>query len=55
LFLFLLTAFMISSTFVIGMSYFPHLWLNWGAPFLLILVFLVSNIITQRRLAKGWL
>jgi tetratricopeptide (TPR) repeat protein len=55
LFLFLLTAFMISSTFVIGMPYFPHLWLNWGAPFLLIVVFLVSNIITQRRLAKGWL
>lgn len=55
LFLFLLTAFMISSIFVIGMPYFPHLWLNWSAPFLLVLVFLVSNIITQRRLAKRWL
>ncbi len=55
LFLFLLTAFIISSTFVVGMPYFPHLWLNWGAPFLLVMVLLVSNIITQLRLAKGWL
>ncbi len=55
LFLFLLTAFIISSTFVVGMPYFPHLWLNWGAPFLLVTVLLVSNIITQLRLAKGWL
>jgi tetratricopeptide (TPR) repeat protein len=54
-FLFLLLVFVISSIFVIGMHLFPHLWLNWGILFLMVIVLLVSNIITRRRLAKGWL
>jgi hypothetical protein len=54
-FLFLLLVFVISSIFVVGMPSFPHLWLNWGVLFLMVIVLLVSNIITQRRLAKGWL
>jgi tetratricopeptide (TPR) repeat protein len=54
-FLFLLLVFVISSIFVVGMPYFPHLWLYWGVLFLMVIVFLVSNFITQRRLSKGWL
>ncbi len=55
LFLFLLLVFAISSIFVVGMPYFPHLWLNWSVLFLVVMAFLVANFITQRRLAKGWL
>jgi glucose-6-phosphate-specific signal transduction histidine kinase len=54
-FLFLLSVFVISSIFVVGMPYFPHLWLNWSVLFLVVITFLVANFITQRRLAKGWL
>src|SRR4030067_887729 len=54
-FLFLLLVFVISSIFVVGMPYFPHLWLNWGILFLAVAFYLVSNFIAQRRLAKGWL
>jgi hypothetical protein len=53
-FLFLLLVFLISSIFVVGMPYFPHLWLNWGIFFLAVAFYLVSNFIVQRRLAKGW-
>jgi hypothetical protein len=53
-FLFLLLVFVISSIFVVGMPYFPHLWLNWGIFFLAVAFYLVSNFIVQRRLAKGW-
>ncbi len=54
-FLFFLLVFVISSIFVIGMPSFPHFWLNWITIFLTILVYLLSNVIMQRRLSKGWL
>ena len=54
-FLFLLFVFVISSIFVVGMPYFPHLWVNWGALSLVVIIFFVSNFVTQRRLTKRWL
>lgn len=54
-FLFFLCVFVISSVFVIGMPYFPHLWLNWSAFLLMAMVYFMSNIITRLRLAKRWL
>jgi hypothetical protein len=37
------------------MSHFSHVWLNISAIVLLIMVYLISNAATRRRLAKGWL
>ena len=54
-FLFFLSVFVIGSIFVVGMPYFPHLWLNWGSFFLVAVIYLASNIITELRLAKRWL
>jgi len=54
-FLFFLSVFVISSIFVIGMPYFPHLWLNWVSLLLIVLIYLASNFLTQLRLAKRWL
>ncbi|HYA11380.1 MAG TPA: tetratricopeptide repeat protein [Thermodesulfovibrionales bacterium] len=54
-FLFFLCVFVISSVFVIGMPYFPHLWLNWSAFLLMAIVYFVSNTITRLRLVKRWL
>jgi hypothetical protein len=54
-FLFFLLVFIISSIFIVGMPYFPHLWLNWIFLLLVVTIYFVSNFITQRRLAKGWL
>jgi hypothetical protein len=36
-------------------SYFSHNWLSWGSFLLMAIVYFMSNIITRRRLAKGWL
>lgn len=54
-FLFFLFIPVTNSIFVMETSYFSHLWLNVSAVLLMAVVFFVSNIITQRRLAKGWL
>jgi len=52
-FLFLLFTFLISSSFVIGMPSFPHLWLNWASLLFIVLVYIVSNVITRPRLVRG--
>ncbi len=54
-FLFLLSIPLINLIFNVGLAGFSHLWLNTCAIFLMIMVYLFSNIITRRRLAKGWL
>lgn len=36
-------------------SYCSHNWLSWGSFLLMAIVYFMSNIITRRRLAKGWL
>jgi tetratricopeptide (TPR) repeat protein len=54
-FLFLLLILITNSIFVIETSNFSHIWLNWCSLFLMAVVYLLSNIITRRRLAKGWL
>ncbi|MBM4145005.1 MAG: hypothetical protein FJ240_01845 [Nitrospira sp.] len=54
-FLFFLFIPLTNSIFAIEMSGFSHLWLNLSSLFLMIAVYFISNIITRRRLAKGWL
>lgn len=39
----------------LGMSSFSHSWLNICSLFLMSLTYILSNIITRRRIAKGWL
>lgn len=54
-FLFFLFVFVVSSMFIAGVPYSSHTWLNWGSLALLVIVYFVSNVMTRRRLAKGWL
>jgi tetratricopeptide (TPR) repeat protein len=54
-FLFLLLIIITNSIFVVETSSFSHIWLNWCSLFLMAVLYLLSNIITRRRLAKGWL
>lgn len=54
-FLFLLFILITSSIFVPETSKFSHIWLKWGSIFLIVAVYFLSNIVTRRRLAKGWL
>jgi pentatricopeptide repeat protein len=54
-FLFFLSIPLSNMLFVTEMSHFSHFWLNGIALFFMIIIYLVSNIITRRRLAKGWL
>jgi pentatricopeptide repeat protein len=54
-FLFLLFIPLANLVFRVEMAGFSHLWLNICAVFLMFMVYLISNIITRRRLAKGWL
>jgi TM2 domain-containing membrane protein YozV len=54
-FLFFLFVFVVNSMFIAGVPYSSHTWLNWGSIALLFIVYFVSNIMTRRRLAKGWL
>jgi pentatricopeptide repeat protein len=54
-FLFLLFVPLTNLVFEVEMVGFSHLWLNICVVFLMFIVYLVSNIITRRRLAKGWL
>jgi tetratricopeptide (TPR) repeat protein len=55
LFLFFLFVPIMNSFFVVQMSGFSHLWLNICSVLLMIMVYLLYNAITRRRLAKGWL
>lgn len=54
-FLFLLFIPLTNLLFNIGLVGFSHIWLNICAIFLMLMVYSFSNIITRRRLAKGWL
>jgi pentatricopeptide repeat protein len=54
-FLFFLFIPIMNSVFVIELSDFSHLWLNLSSLFFMAVVYFASNIITRRRLAKGWL
>jgi len=55
LFLFFLFIPLTNKIFVVEMSGFSHLWLNLCSFLFLGLVYVLSNIVTRRRLAKGWL
>ena len=54
-FLFFLLIPLANSFFAIGMPNFSHLWLNLVSLVLMIFVYGLANIITRRRIAKGWL
>lgn len=54
-FLFFFMVPVMNSIFVIEMSAFSHIWLNLVSIFLMIAVYFISNVITRRRIAKGWL
>jgi len=54
-FLFFLSILATSTLFVTEMSGFSHLWLNVISAAGAVLILILSNVITRRRLAKGWL
>jgi TM2 domain-containing membrane protein YozV len=54
-FLFFLFILVTSMLFDTAMSGFSHLWLNLIAAAGAVLIYILSNVITRRRLAKGWL
>ena len=54
-FLFFLLIPVMNSFFVMEMSNFSHIWLNLISLYLMVVVYFISNVITRRRLAKGWL
>lgn len=54
-FLFLLFIPLTTSIFIPEMSSFSHFWLGWSALFFMVIVYFISNAITRRRLARGWL
>jgi tetratricopeptide (TPR) repeat protein len=55
LFLFLLFIPFTNMIFTVKMSGFSHFWLNLVSFFSLVLIYIISNVVTRRRLAKGWL
>jgi tetratricopeptide (TPR) repeat protein len=54
-FLFLLFIPITNLIFVPETSYFSHTWLSLCSLLLMLVVYFVSNVLTRRRLAKGWL
>jgi len=54
-FLFFLLIPAMNAFFVMDMSNFSHLWLNLISLYLTVVVYFISNVVTRRRLAKGWL
>ncbi|MGQ9570389.1 MAG: tetratricopeptide repeat protein [Thermodesulfovibrionales bacterium] len=54
-FLFFLSILMINSMFTREIPYFSHDLINWVYTSLLIIAYLTSNLITRRRISKGWL
>jgi pentatricopeptide repeat protein len=54
-FLFFLSLLAAGTLFVTEMSGFSHLWLNMISAAGAVLIYILSNVITRRRLAKGWL
>lgn len=55
IFLFFLFIPLTNTIFIVKMSGFSHLWLNLVSFCCLGLIYMLSNIVTRRRLAKGWL
>lgn len=53
--LFLLFVFVMQRVFVLETPHFYHLWLNWSFLLLMAIVYLLSILITRRRLAREWL
>lgn len=54
-FLFFLLVPIMNSVFVVGMSNFSHIWISLISLFFAGIVYILSNMITRRRLSKGWL
>jgi hypothetical protein len=54
-FLFFIIAPLTNYLFILETSYFSHLGMTVLSIFMAALVYIISNIITRRRLAKGWL
>lgn len=54
-FLFLLLTLAMNSIFMIEMSAFSHIWVNFLAVLMIVFVYFISNAVTRRRIAKGWL
>jgi tetratricopeptide (TPR) repeat protein len=44
-----------NTVFTIEMSGFPHFWLNLLSLIFLVIMYVLSNIVTRRRITKGWL
>jgi tetratricopeptide (TPR) repeat protein len=54
-FLFFLLIPAVNALFVIGMPNSSHFWLNTLSLFLMGVIYVLANVITRRRIAKGWL
>jgi tetratricopeptide (TPR) repeat protein len=54
-FLFFLFIPLMDMIFVPETSYFSHTWLSLGSLLFMAIVYVISNVITRRRLLKGWL
>lgn len=54
-FLFFLIIPVMNTFFVMDMSNFSHFWLNLVSLYFMVVVYFISNVVTRRRLAKGWL
>jgi hypothetical protein len=44
-----------NTVFTIEMSGFSHFWINLLSLIFLFIIYVLSNIVTRRRIAKGWL
>lgn len=55
IFLFFLSLLMINSLLMKENPYYSHALISWGSTSLLIIVYFTSNIITRRRISRGWL
>ncbi len=54
-FLFFLSIPLVNSIFVTESTFFSHDFLNYAALFMAVIVYGFSNLITRRRIARGWL
>ncbi|NWF52130.1 MAG: tetratricopeptide repeat protein [Nitrospirae bacterium] len=55
IFLFLISILVLNSIFITGEPYSSHIWIKWVSISLLIIIYFVSNIMTRRRISRGWL
>jgi hypothetical protein len=54
-FLFLLFILITDSVFVSGIVHYSSYWLKWPSIVLMGVVYIISNVMTRRRLTRGWL